>query len=152
MADWRKIAMAAILADGKVDENEVSVLKKELKGESGKIEEEGLGFLLELRSAALKRAKAKKEDLTDAFENFFNKVVIDKVVKEGKIDADAVTCLKTNLYGGKVDDKGWAALQNIGKKAKEKSPEFETLVKDVETARTKAAPKAAAPKKEKTPS
>ena len=36
MADWRKMAMAAILADGKVDEGEVKLLQKELKA---------LGFL-----------------------------------------------------------------------------------------------------------
>jgi len=39
MADWRKLALDAILADGKIDEAEVRVLKKELWAD-GKIDDE----------------------------------------------------------------------------------------------------------------
>ena len=55
MADWRKVAMAAILADGKVDEAEVKVLKKELY-EDDKIDTDEVKFLIDLRNVAQKKA------------------------------------------------------------------------------------------------
>ena len=61
MADWRKVALAAILSDGKIDENEVKVLKKELWADN-KIDEEEVNFLVELRNQAQKKAKARKEE------------------------------------------------------------------------------------------
>ena len=39
MADWRKLALATILADGKIDDNEIKVLRKEL-WEDGKIDQD----------------------------------------------------------------------------------------------------------------
>src|SRR5215213_4263204 len=104
MADWRKVALAAILADGKVDDTEVKVLQRELKEADGKIGEDGIKFLLELRATAQKKAKAKKEELTDSFEKFFAKVVTDNVLKEGKIDATSATWLKDNLFSEKKVD------------------------------------------------
>ena len=66
MADWRKLSMAALLAEGKIDEAGCKVLKKEL-WEDGKIDDEEVKFLIELREAAQRKAKAKKEELTAAF-------------------------------------------------------------------------------------
>jgi hypothetical protein len=139
MADWRKVAMAAILADGQVDEAEVKVLQKELKGPSGKIEREGVKFLLELRETAQKKAKAKNGSLNEVFEKFFFKVLTDNVLKDGKIDATEAGWLRTNLFADKqIDDREWAFLTTISKKAKSKSPAFETLVKDCEAYRARA--------------
>jgi hypothetical protein len=138
--DWRKATMAAILADGKIDEAEVAVLKKELKGEDGAITQEGIAFLLDLRVAAQKKAKAKKEEVTDVFEKFFFKVVKDNVLKDGKISESEATWLRANLFADKkIDDGEWAFLTDLNKKAKTKSAGFDKLYKDAEALRTKAA-------------
>src|SRR4051794_19421032 len=101
MADWRKVAMAAILADGKVDAVEVKVLQKELKEEDGKIGEEGVKFLLDLRVAAQKKAKAKKEEVSEDFEKFFFKIITENVLKDGKIDSTEAAWLEENLLSDK---------------------------------------------------
>lgn len=139
VADFRKLAMAAILADGKVDEAEVKVLGKELKGEDGKITDDGLQFLLDLRGTAQRKAKAKKEELTEAFEKFFFKVVTDTVLKDGKIDKDEVAWLRKSLFADKkIDDREYKLLTDLQKKAKTRHADFETLVKDCEALRAKA--------------
>src|SRR5262249_6404220 len=51
MADWRKLVVAAILADGKIDDDEVKILKKELWADR-KIDRDEVAFLVELRNAA----------------------------------------------------------------------------------------------------
>src|SRR5437870_693721 len=85
MADWRKVALEAFLADGKVDETEVKVLKKALWADN-KIDADEVKFLIELRTAAQKRAKAKKEELQPAFERLFFKALEENVLKDNKID------------------------------------------------------------------
>ena len=58
MPDWKKVATAAILADGQIDENEIAILRKELKEADGKIGDEGVQYLVELRTTAQKKLKA----------------------------------------------------------------------------------------------
>ena len=136
------MAVAAILADNQIDENEVKILNKELKEADGKIGEEGVKFLVELRNTAQKKAKAKKEELTVAFEKFFFKVITENVLKDGKIDANEAGWLRTTLFAdGKIDDREMTFLKDIHKKAKTKSPEFEKLFTDCETKHAKAAKK-----------
>jgi len=138
MADWRKVAMSAILADGVIDEAEVRVLQKELKGADGKIDQEGIEFLLELRVAAQKKAKAKKEELTEAFEKFFFKIITEHVLKDGKIDTAEANWLRNHLFADKkIDAREWEFMTTLNKKAKTKSAEFEQLFKDCEAAYTK---------------
>jgi hypothetical protein len=139
MADWRKLAMSAILSDGTVDENEVKLLQKELKGADGKFDEEGVQFLLELRAAASKKAKSAGTPVSDAFEKFFFKVVGDNVLKEGAIDAKGVNWLRTNmLTDKKIDDKQMEFLTGLNKKAKTKHADFEKLYTDYQGYHAKA--------------
>jgi len=136
--DWRKVTMAAILADGKIDETEVKLLQRELKGAG----DEGVNFLLDLREAAQKKARARKEDLTPAFEKYFFKAVEAQVLEDGKITAEEATWLRKTLFADKkIDDGEWKFLTGLSKKAMSKSPEFDQLVKDCEAARNKAAGK-----------
>lgn len=143
MADWRKMAMAAILADGAVDENEVKLLQRELKGADGKIDGEGLKFLLELRVAAHKKAKGAGVAVNEAFEKYFFKTMTDHVLKDGKVDAAGAGWLRTHLFADlkKVDDKHAEFLAAVNKKAKTKSAEFEKLHTDLASHRAKAAKK-----------
>jgi hypothetical protein len=132
MADWRKVAMAAILADGKIDDAEVKVLKKELYADK-KIDQDEVRFLIDLRTVAQKKAKAKKEQLTDVFEKFFFKAISDNVLKDGKIDATEARWLREALFAdGKIDAGEMKFMTNLNKQAKEKSPEFVTLFEDCE--------------------
>lgn len=138
MADFRKLALAAILADGKIDDAEVKVLGKELKGEDGKIDAAGLDFLRDLRASAQKKAKAKKEDVSEVFEKFFFKVVSEAVLADGKIDKEEVGWLRETLFADKkIDDGEWAFLATLNKKAGEKHADFATLLADCEKARNK---------------
>jgi hypothetical protein len=129
MADWRKVAMAAILADGKIDEAEVKVLKKELYAD-GKIDKDEVLFLIELRSVAQK--KAKKEELLPVFEKFFFKAVSDNVLDNGRISARETHWLREAIFADKKIDAGeFEFINSLNKKAKEKNPEFVALVEEV---------------------
>ena len=142
MADWRKMAMSAILSDGVVDEGEVKILQKELKGADGKINKEGIKFLLELRVAAQKKAKGAGAEVNEAFEKFFFKTITENILKDGKIDAKEAGWLRANLFADKkIDDREWAFLTTVNKKAKTKSAEFTKLYEDCEADRAKAAKK-----------
>lgn len=140
--DWRKVSMAAFLADGKVDEAEIKVLQKELKSSEGGYLQEGVHFLRDLRVAAQKKAKAKKEDLSEAFEKYFFKVVQEYLLKDGKIsDYEADWLRKELLADKKIDDREWALLAALNKKATSKSAGFTKLYEDCEAQRKKAAGK-----------
>jgi hypothetical protein len=143
MPDWRKVAVAAILADNQIDDAEIAILRKELKETDGKIGNEGIKFLVELRNTAQKRLKAKKEELSDKFEDFFFKQVKDNVLRDGKIDAKEAGWLEKTLFAdGKIDDREMAFLQDLNKKATKKSSAFEALYTKCETKHKKASNKA----------
>ena len=85
MADWRKVALSAFLADGVIDDTEVKILKKELWAD-GKIDKDEVEFLIDLRNLAQKKAKAKKKKLKSAFEKLFFKAIEENVLADGTID------------------------------------------------------------------
>jgi hypothetical protein len=146
MADWRKVAQAAFLADNKIDQAEVRVLKKELWADN-KIDKDEVAFLIELRNTAQKKAKAKKETLTSAFENMFFKAIEENVLKDGKISANEATWLRDMLYADKkIDENEKKFLTRIKKAARSTSPEFDKLFEEIFGAEAKPAAKAA-PKK-----
>ena len=125
MADWRKLALNAILADGVIDDNEVKILRKELYAD-GKIDREEVDFLIELRNKAQKKAAG--GTLSDAFERFFFKAVQDNVMEDGKIDAEEARWLRQMLYADrKIDENEKKFLTKIKKAATSTSPEFDRL-------------------------
>jgi uncharacterized membrane protein YebE (DUF533 family) len=130
MADWRKLAVAALLADGKIDDTEVKVLKKEL-WEDGKIDREEVQFLVELRNAAQKKAKARKEEVNPKFEALFFKAIEENVLADGTIDAQEAGWLREMLFADrKIDANEKKFLAKIKKAAKSTSPEFEKLYQE----------------------
>lgn len=138
--EWKELALKALLADGKVDEPEIAILKKELKSSQGTWYAEGVTFLVDLRDAYTKKAKAKKEALGEGFEKFFFKVVTDYVLKDGEISEHEAGWLRDTLFAdGKIDDREWAFLQDVNKKAKTKSNAFIQLYADAEKKRGGAA-------------
>lgn len=135
MLDFRKLAITAILADGKVDDGEAKMLARELKGDDGKYHRDALKFLIELRGTAHK----KKKEVTEAFEKFFFKVITDHVLKDGSISKGETEWIRANLLAdGKIDDREWAFMQTIHKKAERRHPEFDKLYAEFEAKHAKS--------------
>ncbi len=125
MADWRKLALAAILADGKIDDTEVKILRKELFADK-KIDDDERDFLIELRNAAQK--KAYRGQLRPAFEKLFFEAVENNVLADGVIDAAEAKWLQKLIFADKkVDDGEKKFLERLKKGAKKTSPEFDAL-------------------------
>jgi uncharacterized membrane protein YebE (DUF533 family) len=131
MADWRKLAVDAILADGRIDDDEVKVLKKELWAD-GKIDKDEVKFLIALRNAAQKKAKARKAEVNPKFEHLFFSAISDNVLKDGKIDSNEARWLRAMLFAdGKIDDNEKKFLTKIKKAAtKGTSQAFEQLYQE----------------------
>jgi hypothetical protein len=129
MADWRKLAIQAILADGKIDEAEVRLLRKELWADK-EIDADEVKFLIELRNAAQKKAKGGK--VNPKFEQLFFKAIEQNVLKDGKIDAEEARWLRRMLFAdGKIDANEKKFLSRLRKAAAGKtSPAFERLYRE----------------------
>ena len=93
---------------------------------------EEVNFLVELRNAAQKKAKAKKEEVNPKFTAMFFKAVEENVLTDGKIDASEAGWLREMLFAdGKIDADERKFLERIKKAAKETSPEFNRLSRRV---------------------
>jgi hypothetical protein len=57
MAEWRKVAKALALADGRIDQKEVGILRKQLFAD-GKIDKSELDFLYEIKRGCTTQVKA----------------------------------------------------------------------------------------------
>jgi uncharacterized tellurite resistance protein B-like protein len=127
MADFRKLALEAILADGAIDDGEVRVLQKELWAD-GKIDAKEVEFLIELRNTAQKKAKAKKAEVNPKFEALFFKAIEQKVLGDGRISGREAKWLRKMLFAdGKIDDNEKKFLHRIKKAATQTSPDFDKL-------------------------
>lgn len=131
MADWRKLSIDLLLADGTIDEAEVKVLRKELFAD-GKIDRKEVDYLIELRNSAQKKARARKENVSEAFEKFFFTCLEANVLDNGIISKREAAFIKEALFAdGKIDDGEKKFLMTLKRKATKVSPEFETLYKKV---------------------
>ncbi len=125
MADWRKLAISALLADGVIDDAEVKVIKKQLYAD-GQIDRQEVEFLIELRNEAQKRAKG--QPLSAAFENLFFKAISDNVLQDGEISGKEANWLRKMLFAdGKIDDGEKKFLKKLKGAATKTSPLFEAL-------------------------
>jgi hypothetical protein len=130
MADFRKLALEAILADGAIDDGEVRVLQKELWAD-GKIDAKEVEFLIELRNTAQKKAKAKKAEVNPKFETLFFKAIEQNVLRDGRISGREANWLRKMLFAdGKIDDNEKKFLNKIKKAATKTSAEFDQLYQE----------------------
>ena len=121
MADWRKLAKALALADGRIDTKESEIIKKELYAD-GKLDRSELEWLLDVRKSASGTVQV------------FDKMVFDAlkpvILADGDIDAKEAAWLRKFIYAdGKVDDLEKKFLQELKAGAKTTSKEFEELFK-----------------------
>ena len=126
-AEWRKLALALTLSDGKIDDNEVRILRKALWAD-GEIDKEEVNFLIELRNKAQEKAKAKKVAVNPNFEKLFFKAIREHVLLDGKIDANEAHWLAKMLFAdGRIDDNEKRFLTRLKKEATKTSPAFDAL-------------------------
>ena len=127
MADWRRLAISTLLADGKIDDDEVKALRKEL-WEDGQIDRDEVNFLIDLRNAAQRKAKQRKEEVNPKFTALFFKAIEENVLRDGTIDATEAGWLRGMLFAdSKIDDDEKKFLSRVKKAAKSTSPEFNRL-------------------------
>ena len=128
MADWRKVALSAFLADGVIDDTEVKILKKELWAD-GKIDQDEVEFLIDLRNLAQK--KAKKGKLKSAFEKLFFKAIEQNVLADGTVDDEEARWLRAMLFADKkIDANEKKFLARLKKAARSTSPAFDKLYEE----------------------
>jgi hypothetical protein len=126
MADWRKMAVDALLSDGKIDKNEIRVLRKHLWAD-GKIDRHEVEFLIELRNAYQKKVKR----LNPGFEKLFFKAIEEKVLDNNVISSNEARWLRTMLFAdNRIDANERKFLVRLRKNASKTSPEFDALYDD----------------------
>src|SRR6266404_1336247 len=92
MADWKKLSISVLLADGKIDATEIKILKKELWAD-GQIDTEEMEFLNKLRTTYYK----KKGKIDPKFEAFYREALKKNILADGQIDASEAGSLKKLL-------------------------------------------------------
>src|SRR3954470_7206121 len=103
-----------LLADGKIDNEEVKLIREQLYAD-GKIDREEVEFLISLRDKA--------KSVVPAFEELFFAALKQNVLTDGSIDADEAAWLRKTVFAdGKVDDNEKKFLQQLRAEAKQVSP------------------------------
>lgn len=127
MADWRRLAREALLADGQIDEREVAIVRKALFAD-GRIDRSELEFLLEVK----KFAKA----TVPQFQKLLFEAIRNVILADGTISANEAAWLRQWIFAdGKVDDAEKHWLKELKLLADSVSPEFTALYNECLAAR-----------------
>lgn len=122
MADLRKL-MNDILANGKVEGNEVELLRQELYAD-GKITRQEADFLAELHKRVQRQSPG--------FENFYFQAIKDYVLADGTIDAEETEWLRQMIaHDGRLSPKEIQFLHQLKGEAQRVSPEFEAFYQEL---------------------
>jgi hypothetical protein len=114
--------MEDILANGKVEGNELEVLRRELYAD-GKIDRREADLLVEMHKR-LQRAPP-------AFEEFFYRAIKDHILTDGRIDTEEVGWLRQMLRADqRITAREKKFLHELRGEAKQTCPEFEVLCKE----------------------
>lgn len=119
MANWRQLAMSALLADGAIDEREVEILRKEFFADR-RIDRAEMEFLLEARKKAASCAPS--------FEKLLFEALRTVLLEDGVINPEKTEWIRQYIYAdGKVDaaEKHW--LKELKVLADSVCPEFTAL-------------------------
>jgi hypothetical protein len=119
MADWKKLAKAALLADGHIDTKEVEIIRKELLADE-RIDKSELEFLADLRNSAKSTVRV--------FVELFLEAVKQHMLEDGVIsDAEARWLRKAILADTKIDADEVRLLKELKAAAKQCDGEFMKL-------------------------
>ena len=119
MANWRQLAMSALLADGAIDEREVEILRKEFFADR-RIDRAEMEFLLE--------ARKKAGSCVPSFEKLLFEALRSVVLEGGVISAEKTEWIRQFIFAdGRVDaaEKHW--LKELNHLADRVCPEFVAL-------------------------
>src|SRR3954452_1088431 len=89
MANWRQLAMSALLADGAIDEREVEILRKEFFADR-RIDRAEMEFLLE--------ARKKAGSCVPAFEKLLFEALRCVVLEGGVISAEKTEWIRQFIF------------------------------------------------------
>jgi len=119
MADLRQL-MQEVLADGRIDGQEIERLQRELYSD-GKIDRAEADFLVELH-------KRVQRPTGHAWEKFFYQAIKDHILADGSIDVEEAAWLRQMLLeDGRIDDEERKFLHQLRGEAKNVCREFEAL-------------------------
>ena len=119
MANWRQLAMSALLADGAIDEREVEILRKEFFADR-RIDRAEMEFLLE--------ARKKAQSCAPSYEKLLFEALRSVILADGVITPEKTAWIRQYIYAdGKVDaaEKHW--LKELKVLADRTCPEFVAL-------------------------
>lgn len=123
MANWRQLAMSALLADGAIDEREVAILRKEFFADR-RIDRAEMEFLLE--------ARKKASSAVPSFEKLLFECLRSVILADDVISPEEAAWIRDHIYAdGKVDaaEKHW--MKELKCLAGRTCPEFEALYQQV---------------------
>ena len=121
MLDLRQMEQA-ILANGKVESQELELLRRELDS-AGKIGRREADFLVVLYK--------RLQHLNPSFQQFFYQGIKDHILANGRIGTEEATWLRRMLFAdGKFRDEERKLLRELKGEAKEVSQEFEVLFEE----------------------
>ncbi len=116
MADWKKLAKDALLADGRIDTKEVDLLRQAIFADD-KVDKSELEFLAELRNSA--------QSCVKTFTELFMNAVKKHVLADGDIsDAEAAWLRKALYADNKIDPDEIQLLKDLKAGARNASPGF----------------------------
>jgi uncharacterized membrane protein YebE (DUF533 family) len=119
MANLQQL-MQEVLADGRIDGQEIERLHRELYAD-GKIDRAEADFLVELH-------KRVQRPVSPAWEKFFYQAIKDHVLADGSIDVEETAWLRRMLLeDGRIDDAERKFLHQLKGEAKSVCREFEAL-------------------------
>jgi uncharacterized tellurite resistance protein B-like protein len=119
MANLRQL-MEEVLADGRIDSQEIERLHRELYAD-GKIDRAEADFLVELH-------KRVQRPTGHAWEKFFYQAIKDHVLADGSIDVEETAWLRRMLLeDGRIDDAERKFLKQLQGEAKNVCRDFEAL-------------------------
>jgi uncharacterized membrane protein YebE (DUF533 family) len=122
MADWRKLAKALALADGRIDTKEATIIKNAIWAD-GKLDKSELEFLLDLKKSA--------SGVVHEFNVMLFAALKAAVLADGEISDNEASWLRKFLYAdGKIDNEEKKFLQELKQGAKSTSPGFDQLYKE----------------------
>jgi len=120
--DLRKLG-TDLLANGKVEGNELETLRQELYAD-GKIDRQEAEFLVQLHKQV--------QRVTPAFEKFFFQALKDHLLAAGTLGAGETDWLRRMVFsGGTVSDLQLKFLRELKGEARQVSPQFQALFDEV---------------------
>ena len=119
MAEWKKLAKKALLADGRIDLKETGIIRDEIFADD-RVDKSELEFLFDLRKSA--------ESTVAAFDDLFFDAVKKHMLADGVISSAEAKWLRKMIFAdGTIDAGEKKLMEDLKNGARDTSPEFKKL-------------------------